>query len=342
MRDMVWLRRPPPACERTWIDVNLFLDTNIYLGFYKLSEDDLEELKKLSVTVRSKATVLYLTDQVRHEFRRNREKAISDSLAILESAKLPKSFPRLFTNLSGYTDLRTTIRQFEEQLASLLADARQAASDGSLHADALIEELFALAKPLEMHAEVWSAARMRRDLGNPPGKDDSYGDAVNWESLLADVPNGEDLVLVTADLDYMSKLDRVVLDEFLRTEWETKKCSQITAHASLTALFKKHYPDIRLAAELEKELAIDKLIISSNFRSTHSAIRDLSHFSDFSPAQVGALVEAANHNSQVEQILEDDDVRAFFDNLTRTYSEVIDAKELSQLGARLAESGETD
>ncbi len=315
--------------------MNLFLDTNVYLGFYKLSEDDLEELKKLSVTVRSKATVLYLTDQVRNEFRRNREKTISDSLALLEGAKLPKSFPRLFTNLPGYTDLRSTLRLFEEQLASLLADARKAASGRSLHADGLIEELFAIARPLQMSVEIWEAARMRHDLGNPPGKNDSYGDAVNWESLLAELPEGEDLVIVTADMDYMSMLNRYVLHEFLQSEWEAAKHSNITAHASLTALFKQHYPDIRLAAELEKELAIDRLIGSSNFRSTHSAIRDLSQFSDFSPAQVEALVETANRNSQVQQILQDDDVLSFFNGLIRRYSDAIDANELTLLSEQL-------
>lgn len=168
------------ARERRSTDINLFLDTNVYLGFYKLSDDDLEELKKLSVTVKSRATALYLTDQVRDEFRRNREKTISDSLASLEAAKLPKSFPRLFTNLDGYLELRKTLSQFEEQLANLLADARKAAIENRLGADELIAELFSLATPLRLTPDILEAARMRHDLGNPPGKEDSVGDAVNW------------------------------------------------------------------------------------------------------------------------------------------------------------------
>jgi hypothetical protein len=50
--------------------MNLFLDSNIYLSFYRLSDDDLEELQKLTVAVRSKDTTLYVTDQVRDEFNR--------------------------------------------------------------------------------------------------------------------------------------------------------------------------------------------------------------------------------------------------------------------------------
>jgi hypothetical protein len=36
--------------------MELFLDTNVYLSFYKLSDDDLEELQKLAVAVRSEGT----------------------------------------------------------------------------------------------------------------------------------------------------------------------------------------------------------------------------------------------------------------------------------------------
>ena len=60
--------------------MNLFLDTNVYLGFYKLSGDDLEQLKKLVIAVRDQGTTLLLTEQTRDEFERNREKTAADSL----------------------------------------------------------------------------------------------------------------------------------------------------------------------------------------------------------------------------------------------------------------------
>lgn len=312
------------ARERRSTSINLFLDTNIYLSFYKLSDDDLEELKKLSVTVKSGTTVLYLTDQVRGEFQRNREKTISDSLASLEAVRLPKSFPRLFTNLDGYVELRMTIAKLEQQLANLLSDARNAAMEKRLSADELIEELFSLATPLPTTPAIWAAARIRHEIGNPPGKADSYGDAVNWESLLVGVPDGGELVLVTADKDYMSGLDRTVLDGFLRAEWESRKQTSVVAYSSLAALFKRHYPDIRLAVELEKELAIDSLIGSQDFRSTHAAILKLSQFGDFSREQAAALAEAGIANGQVQRILGDDDVRSFFIDIVGRHSDGID------------------
>ncbi len=83
------------------------------------------------------------------------------------------------------------------------------------------------------------------------------------------VPAREDLVLVSADGDYaqLSKLDTRVPDEFLAEEWARLKEAKISLHGSLTAAFKVHYPTIRLAADLEKSLAIDALIASPTFQT---------------------------------------------------------------------------
>jgi hypothetical protein len=295
--------------------MHLFLDTNVYLSFYKLSDDDLEELRKLAVTVRSGETVLYLTTHVRDEFRRNRAGVIAESLRLVESASLPKSFPRLLTNLEGYDDLRASLNLFERQRANLLQAAREAAERKELHADALIGELFEIAMSVELTDEILSAARTRHLLGNPPGKKESIGDALNWEALLAVVPQGETIDLVTLDKDYASKLDGTKLDEYLAEEWSARKGATVTAYPSLTALFRSKYPDIRLAADLEKELAIDDLVTSGRFTSTHIAIQKLASFTDFTPAQAQTMVEAADSNSQIRLILLDDDVRHFFSDL---------------------------
>ena len=41
--------------------MNLFIDTNIFLSFYHLSSDDLEELRKLAALLEQKKATLYLT-----------------------------------------------------------------------------------------------------------------------------------------------------------------------------------------------------------------------------------------------------------------------------------------
>ncbi len=62
--------------------MNLFIDTNIYLSFYHFTSDDLEELRKLIVAIHEKRIKLYVTSQLRDEFRRNREIKIADALKL--------------------------------------------------------------------------------------------------------------------------------------------------------------------------------------------------------------------------------------------------------------------
>lgn len=311
------------AATRPEQTVHLFLDTNTYLGFFRLSDDDLGELEKLVVAVRAGKTVLYLPAQVRNEFVRNRSATISDALKAVEASKLPSAFPRLLTNLPGYDALRAALRDYEDQRKTLLVEARTQAREGRLAADPLISELFRLAKAVPLSDAIYQAAARRHSVGDPPGKKSSLGDAINWESLLLVVPTDVELIIVSGDGDYASKLDERLLDEFLTEEWERIKGSRITLEMGLTALFRSYYPDIQLAADLEKELAIDALIASSNFMSTHIAIQKLRNYVDFSPAQVESIIDAAKTNNQVSLILPDADVLAFYADLCTRYPDQI-------------------
>ena len=53
--------------------MNVFIDTNVFLSFYHLSSDDLEELQKLAVLLRQSKVRLWLPEQVRIGPRRNGE-----------------------------------------------------------------------------------------------------------------------------------------------------------------------------------------------------------------------------------------------------------------------------
>ena len=77
--------------------------------------------------------------------------------------------------------------------------------------------------PIPPSDEILEALGNRVQVGNPPGKAQSFGDAINWETLLRAAPDGEDLLLVSADGDYASALDRSSLDGFLRQEWLDRK-----------------------------------------------------------------------------------------------------------------------
>lgn len=309
--------------------MDLFLDTNAYLSFYRLSTDDLEELRKLGVAVKDGPTTLYITQQVRDEFRRQRESVIAESLKTLAERKVAKGFPQLFINHPGFEQLRASIEAYEEKRIAMLSDVKEAAAAGKLLADELIIGLFKLATELPVTAAIVDRAKSRFDLGNPPGKKQSYGDAINWEALLEGVPPGRDLLVVTADSDFTSPLDPAQLSEFLRTEWTATKKSSVIVYRNLTSLFTAQYPNIKLATELAKEFAIARLVDSDSFEETHVALARLAQHTDFTPQQAETLLRAANRNSQIRWILTDDDVMTFYTNLLSDYENVLDPEEVS-------------
>jgi hypothetical protein len=69
-----------------------------------------------------------------------------------------------------------------------------------------------------------------------------------------------------------------------------------------------------------KATAIQALVNSSNFASTHQAISQLTPFQDtFSNEEVNALSSAALTNNQIRWIIDDDDVKQFYLNLFSKY-----------------------
>ena len=86
--------------------IHLFIDTNIYLKFYHFSNDDLEELNKLHVLLDNDNLELYLPEQVRNEFNRNRDTKLADALKTFNTAKLEFQFPQFCKEYDEYEKLK--------------------------------------------------------------------------------------------------------------------------------------------------------------------------------------------------------------------------------------------
>lgn len=305
--------------------LHLFIDTNIYLAFYHFTNEDLEELKKLVVLIENAAIRLLLPDQVVDEFKRNRAGKIADAIKGLREQRLTLQFPQLCKDYPQYEKLRTLEREYDKLHAELMADINNDIRDGNLKADELTARLFALGTRIDTQGdELFQLARRRVDVGNPPGKNKSYGDALNWEALLNGGANNESLHFVTDDRDYSSPLDAESFNEFLLHEWGTKKGGAILPYRRLSDFFKATFPDIKLAGEIERDLLIQRLSASPNFATTHSLVARLSQQAGFTPAQANALLSAARDSSQVRLIINDDDVRSFFRGLIKQYQDVLD------------------
>lgn len=318
----------------------VFIDTNVLLSFYHFTSDDLDELQKLTEAIKAGAITFALPEQVKQEFWRNRESKIAEALTRLREQKLNLQFPQICKDSALYPTLRAAQRDYERNHGLLVTELTNAAHTRQLKADKVINELFSVGTNYSMENSIVASAQIRMSLGNPPGKNGSLGDAVNWETLLKMVPDKEDLFFISDDKDFRSAIDETKFSQFLTDEWAQKKQSALRYYNKLSAFFAEYYPNIKLATEKEIERLIVQLASGRSFATTHSVIAKLSTYTEFTDDQVNQIVSAIVSNRQVYWIIEDPDVNEFAKRIIAGNEKVIEESNLNQLKDFLSSSKE--
>jgi hypothetical protein len=262
------------------------------------------------------AITLVLTEQIEDEFNRNRSAKIADAMKKLQEARFKIAFPAFAKDYPGYDELRTLLDKAGKRHAELVETITKDAIKGDLKADALVVDLFQKATMLVVSDEIYLGALRRVRRGNPPGKENSLGDAINWECLLAEIDDGTDVHLVSEDKDYRSQLS-AEFSEFLDYEWDKRKKSKIFFYTKISDFFKTNFPNIKIASEVERDLLVEDLRNTGSFVSTHLVVAKLLKQTDFSPLQIEELVQIARSNSQVGWIMGDPDVHDFYASLLK-------------------------
>lgn len=316
---------------------NLFIDTNVLLSFFHYTGDDLVELEKLTALLRQDELHLFLPEQVVVEFQRNREGKIADALSRLRSQKLNLQFPQLSKGYPEYAQLRDAQREYSKLHEELIARIEVDVKAEALLADSVIAELFDLAESLPTSSDLVAKARLRMEIGNPPGKKRSLGDAIIWEALLEAVPSMEDLNFVSDDSDYFSKIEADQLDPFLVQEWIDRKHSNLTAFSRISDFFRSNYPQIELASQLEKEDLITRLAASGTFRRTHEIVAQLAAYAEFNDAEINQIASAAISNDQVNWIINDEDIKGFLVSTIKPREGAVDYQLLTDLNRLMGE-----
>lgn len=291
---------------------NVFIDSNIWLSLYHFTSDDLNQFSKLRELEGNDIQILIPTQTI-NEVKRNRDSKIKESISKFKEFKL--SFPAF---VKSYEEYDRFSQDYSDLISRHKAWCKKIDDDvinQQLHADKVINEFFKSCTVIESSSEIIRAAEIRYLSGNPPGKENKYGDAINWESLLHYVPEGEDLYFVSSDKDYKSVINDSLFNTFLLEEWGVKKKSMLYYFNSLTSFLKEHAKDIELQTEQEKDGLISGLQDSRNFQTTHAIIKSLDSFHGWSEQQVENMCAAAINNTQVLWILSDDDVFDFYSKL---------------------------
>jgi predicted nucleic acid-binding protein len=308
--------------------LHTFIDTNVFLSLYAYTDDNIEELKKVLQLIKSKELKLYISTVVNQEFYRNRDRKIFESLGNLEKFSTSLSIPRFVEHHEEAKQLRKLLKDVEGQRAELVQKAKAEIIGQKLAADQLFLELREAASLLSVPEAVEKAAHKRLERGNPPGKEGSIGDRLNWELLLSKVPDNADLHVVSRDKDFSSPLGPQVPNSFLSGEWTTIKKGQMYLYAGLKPFVKAHFPDIELASDVEKKLAIKALVESGSWQQTHSAIAQLSPFSaDLTPDEAKELFDALIANPEIHVISTDSDVHDFYQSLLASHWKVLSTDE---------------
>ena len=295
---------------------NIFIDTNIFLSFYDISDENLNELSKIADSLNEGEIVLFLPEQVEDEFQRNREAKVANAMRNFSKHKFKVSFPRMCVGYPEYQEMQSLIQDLTDSHTSLINALRRDILEETLRADEVIGRIFGAAQRVEMTASLLDNARNRMELGKPPGKSGSLGDAINWEALLATVPNEEPLYIISRDGDFSSPLDDERIDPYLAKEWYDSKLSEVHCYKKLTGVFKKIDVSIQLSVDISRLECIEDLENSFSFHSTHLAIGRLSEFeSEFSRKQLNRLLCILPQNEQVSRIIGDVDVRDFYSDL---------------------------
>ncbi len=207
----------------------LFIDTNIYLDFYRASND--AQLTLLSELVKVKDKIIS-TYQVEMEFKNNRQRVIENSLKKLEMPQTI-SFPafRSRTKTAEKTtelhkELCKRINAFKHLLIKIMSNPLS--HDKVYQA---CQKIFRHGSDLNLNRDkkerysIRKLARKRFILGYPPRKmnDTSMGDAVNWEWIIqCCIAKKANVVIVSRDGDYgityknKSFLNDWLVDEFKR------------------------------------------------------------------------------------------------------------------------------
>ena len=254
---------PQPSRKKRHVQVYAFVDTNIFLDFYRASND--ATLKTLSRLEPVKDRLIS-TYQVEMEFLKNRQRVLLDSLTQVKSPP-SISLPAIFATTATSTSLRTLGKEagkkaslLRNRIVKLLGSPRQ----NDVVYQALVgvfqsESEHVLTRDMPERRSIRRKAARRFLLGYPPRKksDTSIGDAMNWEWIVycASRFPGK-LVIVSRDSDYGVEVNgKYFLNDQLREELRDRagKKSVKYTHRLTDALheLKVHVPAQELQAETE-------------------------------------------------------------------------------------------
>jgi predicted nucleic acid-binding protein len=171
----------------------LFIDANQFLRLYVARRPETDSVLKLLIQVKDH---IFLPRQVVQEVNRKKLNLVAKDLAERiahweKSRNLDDQLPKLIDRgKSAGQELLREISQSADEVSKAL------------------EPLFSQA--VEATDDEWQRARLRKERGNPPGKQNQpLGDQLSWEQFLSHAKGKKKVWIITDDGDFALKLEGV-------------------------------------------------------------------------------------------------------------------------------------
>lgn len=204
----------------------IFIDTNIYLRFFDSNSKEFKRLLDDLIIVKSN---IFVTNQIMNEIERNKLNVFNKSLSNykknvgISKVNLPEHIDgNSARKLEEWNNKRRKIEEDNEKLIKELDGIfEENISDISLSKDNVSLKLKSIFQNISnASSEEIKQARIRKEVGNPPGKkEDPIGDQISWEQLLNKIPITNRIWIITNDFDFYTKFKTTCyLNPFLSQE----------------------------------------------------------------------------------------------------------------------------
>jgi hypothetical protein len=281
----------------------LFIDTNIWLDFYRTRNETGLQLLAHAEAIADRLIVTY---QLESEFKKNRQNAILEGMQELK-APPQISRPGIFSDAKAIKIMARQTKDSERRVKELRRRLGRALENPALHDPVykICQRIFHKADDLTLSRSNVIRRTIRRKAfkrflhGAPPRKrtDTSMGDAFNWEWMVhCAIQKKASLVIVTRDSDYGVTIEeKSYVNDHLRQEFSERvsRKRKLLLYSRLSDALKLFAIDV---SQQEQE-AERELVSASNQRTaadSESAASVRKAFEDV----VAALRETIESRSQ--------------------------------------------
>ena len=213
----------------------LFIDTNILLDFYRVRTDagitllnHIDGLHEITIT----------TSQIEMEFKKNRQKAIFESLTSLKAPDASITPPAFLSEAKTVELMKKRMAETKSRVSKLKVRIKRIIERPSTYDPVykVAQRLFSNVSPHNLRAgtdefqNVYGLAWKRFIQGYPPRKrdDTAIGDSINWEWIIqCAIRTGQDVLVVSRDADYGMTHDGVTyINDWLLQEFKNRVSQQ--------------------------------------------------------------------------------------------------------------------